>query len=196
MADQIINVSSAAVSTLTIPKNKPRALIQVQGAPIRWRMGTDPTTASGNLAAAGEVIKISGADMADFRAIAVAENAVLLVTYGNVDVLDGSPSGSTQLTLKGEATLSLTTSAQGLSAATLVAGGTGIPAGSSYAHVTLEGGKIRYLLTGNPTSTLGKLLTSAVGAEVEFELENAAEVNGFKAVAISGAPILTITYKG
>jgi hypothetical protein len=101
-----------------------------------------------------------------------------------------------QLTLKGEATLALSTAAQGLAAATLVTGGTGIPNGSTYAHVTLEGGKIRYLLTGTPTSNLGKLLSSAINAEVEFELENAAELNGFKAIAISGAPILTITYKG
>ena len=92
--------------------------------------------------------------------------------------------------------MALSTTAQGLAAATLVTGGTGIPNGASYAHVTLEGGKIRWLLTGTPTSTLGKLLTSAVLSEVEFELENAAEVTGFKAVAISGAPTLTITYKG
>lgn len=134
--DQILNVTSGAVSTLTIPQNKTRALIQVQGGPIRWRVGTtNPTTTTGNQAAAGETIRVSGADMASFKAIAES-TATLVVTYANVET-DGE-----EVALRITDNPVTISAGQSLSTAVNLAGLTvvriSIPAGWTAANLTVQ----------------------------------------------------------
>ena len=78
---QITSLSSA--TGLTVPKNANVAIVQVEGAPIRWRDdGTDPTSSVGMLLYPGNVVQLNVEDqLANFSAIQTATGGKLNVSY-------------------------------------------------------------------------------------------------------------------
>jgi hypothetical protein len=101
------------------------------------------------------------------------------------------PSAFIQLPVLAQASLTVTTSSQGLSAATLKTGGTGIPTDARYARINLSGGSAYITLSGAATSS-----DEAVTAGTTIELFSADDINNFRLLLKDGAPKLTITYRG
>jgi len=68
-------------SALTVPDGARLALLQAEGADVRWRDdGTDPTATVGMMLAVGTVMLYTG-DLTAFRAIETAAGAKLNVSY-------------------------------------------------------------------------------------------------------------------
>ena len=63
-----------------------RAFMTVETASLRWRCdGTAPTATVGHLAVAGDSIEIEGiANVANFKAIKVTDNATLQISYSRL----------------------------------------------------------------------------------------------------------------
>lgn len=73
--------SLATAATLTVPGGAKLALLQAEGADVRWRDdGTEPTATVGMVLAVGTVLLYTG-DLAALRAIEAAAGAKLNVSY-------------------------------------------------------------------------------------------------------------------
>ena len=109
-----------------------------------------------------------------------SDNPLPVVLAGGSAGGTGGTSGTP--TILSRQTLTLTASAQGLT----------VPAGATAARISVRGGSASVAVTAPaPTATEGDLWPDGSMWEL-----GQSELNGFRAVPASGAPVLSITYLG